>query len=122
MDKSNIEALSGAWAQAMAAVDFPQGYDGEPTPEAHRAACAIEEKIREHIVSSGDMRLFSLMHLLGQASLRMEQELYPEYDKWFCEQVEEGLKEADDPNTQWVPNEVAKEHFAAKRKALAKAV
>ncbi|HDD9743284.1 TPA: hypothetical protein PBR01_004478, partial [Escherichia coli] len=34
--------------------------------------------IRERIVATNDMRLFSLLHLLGQASLRMEQALWPE--------------------------------------------
>jgi len=28
-----------------------------------------------------------------------------DYDKWFREQVEEGLREADDPNTVWVSHE-----------------
>lgn len=40
------------------------------------------------------------------------------YDKWFRAQVEEAVKEADDPNTQWVSNEDAKKHFAAKREGL----
>ncbi|WP_293234582.1 hypothetical protein [Paludibacterium sp.] len=42
------------------------------------------------------------------------------YDEWFRAQVEIGLKEADDPNTQWVSNEDAKAGWAAKRAALAK--
>lgn len=29
------------------------------------------------------------------------------YDKWFRAEVEAGIKEADDPNTQWVSNEDA---------------
>ncbi|WP_198926032.1 hypothetical protein [Acidithiobacillus thiooxidans] len=28
-----------------------------------------------------------------------------EHDRWFREQVEMGLKEADDPATQWIPHE-----------------
>lgn len=40
------------------------------------------------------------------------------YDQWFREQVEEGIKEADDPNTVWVPHEVAKKDMAKQRKAL----
>jgi len=27
------------------------------------------------------------------------------YDAWFRAEVEEGLREADDPNTEWVSNE-----------------
>ncbi|MFA7243147.1 MAG: hypothetical protein WC091_23820 [Sulfuricellaceae bacterium] len=40
------------------------------------------------------------------------------YDKWFRAQVEEAIQEADDSKTQWVSNEDAKKHFAAKREAL----
>jgi hypothetical protein len=42
------------------------------------------------------------------------------YDTWFRMQIEEGIKEADDPNTKWVSNEEAQQHFAAKRRALEK--
>lgn len=28
-----------------------------------------------------------------------------EHDKWFREQVQEGLRQADDPNTVWIPHE-----------------
>jgi hypothetical protein len=44
------------------------------------------------------------------------------YNKWFRAEVEDAIKEADDPNTQWVSNEDAKKHFAAKREALRKQV
>ena len=27
------------------------------------------------------------------------------HDKWFRDQIEEAIKEADDPNTEWVPHE-----------------
>lgn len=27
------------------------------------------------------------------------------YDAWFRAEVEEGLREADDPNTEWISNE-----------------
>jgi hypothetical protein len=40
------------------------------------------------------------------------------YDTWFRSQIEEGIKEADDPNTKWVSNEDAQKYFAAKRQAL----
>lgn len=42
------------------------------------------------------------------------------YDKWFRAEVEEGLKEADDPATQWVSNEDAKKSWAEQRAELAK--
>ena len=42
------------------------------------------------------------------------------YDKWFRAEVEQGLKEADDPNTQWVPNDAVKATSAKRRAAWAK--
>jgi len=42
------------------------------------------------------------------------------YDKWFRAEVEQGLKEADDPNTQWVSNEDAKKSWAKQRAELVK--
>ena len=44
------------------------------------------------------MRLFGLLHLLGQASLRMEQALWPEDYERMTREVEEALREADAPN------------------------
>ena len=40
------------------------------------------------------------------------------YDKWFRAQVEAAIKEADDPNTEWVPHEVVKKDMAKQGKAL----
>ena len=40
------------------------------------------------------------------------------YDKWFHQQVEEGIKEADDPNTVWVPHSDVKKDMATQRKEL----
>lgn len=42
------------------------------------------------------------------------------YDKWFRAEVEQGLKEADDPNTHWVSNEAVKATSAKRRAAWAK--
>lgn len=41
-----------------------------------------------------------------------------EHDKWFREQVQQGLAEADDPNIAWVPHEVVKEDMQRQREAL----
>jgi len=38
-----------------------------------------------------------------------------EYDKWFRAQVEAGLKEADDPNTEWFPHEVIQAEMEKER-------
>lgn len=40
------------------------------------------------------------------------------YDKWFREQVEDGIKEADDPATVWVSHAAAKKDMAKQRKEL----
>ena len=78
MSTPSIEALASAWARIAEEAGFPADYEGTASPEAHQASEAIQERIREHIVATDDMRLFGLLHLLGQASLRMEQTLWPE--------------------------------------------
>ncbi|MCD1635907.1 hypothetical protein K7H91_19275 [Martelella mediterranea] len=40
------------------------------------------------------------------------------HDKWFREQVEIALREADDPDTEWVPHEVVKQDMARQRAEL----
>ena len=100
MSASSIEALASAWAQIAGDAEFPANYEGTASPEAHQASEAIQERIREHIVATNDLRLFGLLHLLGQASLRMEQALWPEEYERMTREVEEALREADDPNAK----------------------
>lgn len=40
------------------------------------------------------------------------------HDRWFREQVEIALKEADDPATEWVPHQVVKQDMARQRAEL----
>lgn len=40
------------------------------------------------------------------------------HDAWFREQVRQGLKEADDPNTQWISHEEMKADRAKQRAEL----
>ena len=42
-----------------------------------------------------------------------------EHDKWFREQVQEGLRQANDPNTVWVFNDEVKALSAKRRKEWA---
>jgi len=42
------------------------------------------------------------------------------HDKWFREQVELGVAEADDPAAEWVANEEANASWAQKRADLVK--
>lgn len=108
MSTSSIEALASAWAQIAEEAGFPADYEGTASPEAHRASEAIQESFRAHIVASSDMRLFGLLHLLGQASLRMEQALWPEDYERTTREIEEGLREADDPNARSYSHEEVK--------------
>lgn len=93
-------ALTSAWARIAEEAEFPADYEGTATPQAHRASEAIQEQIRERIVATNDMRLFSLLHLLGQASLRMEQALWPEDYERMTREVEEALRQATDANAR----------------------
>jgi len=43
-----------------------------------------------------------------------------EHDKWFREQVEEGIRQANDPNTVWVSNDEVNEMSAKRRAEWAK--
>lgn len=40
------------------------------------------------------------------------------HDRWFREQVEEALREADDPKTEWIPHDVIKQDVARQRAEL----
>ena len=46
----------------------------------------------------------------------------PETIDWFQEEVALALKEADDPNTEWVSNEEAEASWAKQRAELLKRV
>ena len=100
MNTCSIEALASAWAQIAEEMAFPPGYEGTASPEAHRASEAIQARIRDHIVATNEMRLFGLLHLLGQASLSMEKTLWPEDYERITRDVEEALRKADDPNSK----------------------
>ena len=100
MNLSTIEALASAWVQIAEEAKLPAHYEGTATPDTHRACEVIQERIREHIVATNDMRLFGLLHLLGQASLRMEQVLWPEEYERMTREIGEALREADDPNAK----------------------
>ena len=45
-----------------------------------------------------------------------------EHDRWFREQVEIGLKEADDPATKWIPHEEVERQFGQLREELRKQI
>ncbi len=105
MSASSIEALASAWARIAEEAQFPAEYEGTATPVAYQASEAIQERIREHIVATNDMRLFGLLHLLVQTSLRMEQVLWPEDYERMTREVQEALREANDPNAKLYTHE-----------------
>lgn len=39
-------------------------------------------------------------------------------DAWVREQIADAVREADDPNTEWVPHEVVKQDMARQRAEL----
>jgi hypothetical protein len=45
-----------------------------------------------------------------------------EHDRWFREQVEIGLQEADDPATKWIPHEEVERQFGQLREKLRKQI
>ena len=101
MSTSSIEALASAWARIAEEATLPPDYEGTASPDAHRASEAIQAQIRDHIVATNDMRLFGLLHLLGQASLHMEHTLWPEdYERMTRDVEEEAIREADDLNSK----------------------
>jgi len=91
--KEKIEALAKAWDDLARTHGFPNDYNGCPTALAHQATESIETLLRDHLVGTGDKRLFGLMHLLGQAALSMEHELWPEYRASIDEEVRKALDE-----------------------------
>jgi len=52
-----------------------------------------------------DMRLFGLLHLLGQASLSMEQTLWPEDFERMTNEIQEAVREANQPNAKLYTHE-----------------
>lgn len=105
MSKSSIDALASAWAHIAEEASLPPNYEGTASPEAHRASEVIQAQIRDHIVATNDMRLFGLLHLLGQASLRMEQTLWPEDFERMTNEIKEAVREANQPNAELYTHE-----------------
>jgi len=114
MSTSSIDALASAWARITEEAQFPTDYEGTPSPAAHQASEGIQERIREHIITTNDMRLFCLLHLLGQASLRMEQVLWPEDYERMAREVKEALREANDPNAKFYTHEAVMQAMQAR--------
>lgn len=82
---------------------------------SHKLIVAALRKLDLNFTTPGTFEM-----TLGRiAKKRKEQGEFstPDQDK-FAKEVTQALAEADDPTTQWVSNEDAKKHFAAKREEL----
>lgn len=86
--QSGISTLADAWNQVEQAARFPADFDGTATPAAYQATQALKTMMREYAVSTNDRRLSALMHLLGQAALRMKQVLWPENGERLRREIE----------------------------------
>lgn len=73
----DFDALAEAWTRFAAFAGIPADYCGDSSAAAHAGAEQAQKLLREHIVTTNDYRLFPLLHLLGNASVRMEQVLDP---------------------------------------------
>jgi hypothetical protein len=105
MSESSIQAPASAWVRITGKAKFPTDYESTASADVHRASEVIQEQIRGHIVTTHDMHLFSLLHLLGQDSLRLDQSLWPEDYERTRREVEKALLEADDANSKWCSHE-----------------
>lgn len=103
--KSNLllSELASAWSELMLSVDISENDDGERMQDVHRANEAVLHGIQEYIIETKDMRLMSLLQLLGYANYFMEQKLWPEYAASIEKEVQEAL---DDPRPS-IPHEQA---------------
>lgn len=50
--------------------------------------------------------------------VKLPAEAAQEHDRWYRSQVEEALRTADDPTTEFVSHEKVRSHWADKKKAL----
>jgi hypothetical protein len=73
----NFEALTAAWGAFAFAAGIPLSYCGDSTAAAHEGTERAPAMLHSRIVATNDYKLFALLHVLGNASLRMEQVLDP---------------------------------------------
>lgn len=66
-----------------------------------------------------DRTAAQLLRVLMREAVRRQQEAR-EHDAWFRGEVERGMREADDPKVQRIPNAEARSNWRRQRAALAK--
>lgn len=102
-----LAALADAWTEFCIVHAIPRSYDGEPTEAALEAIERAQDALRDYTASTESNALLSLLHLLGNASVRMEEVIDPiGFDRARTE-IESSLAQADEPHAEVVPHEVA---------------
>lgn len=91
----DFSAFAEAWGRFAADAGIPSGYSGDSTAAAHEGVENAQRMLREHIVATNDYRLFPLLHILGNASVRMEQVLDPEGYVESVARIRAALAEAE---------------------------
>lgn len=80
----------------------------------------VDEELKEAFAAAAkaqDRTSAQLLRVLMRQAIEGGREK-AEYDKWFLEQVDIGLKEADDPKTVWISHEDIKKEWAKEREEL----
>ncbi|WP_035052810.1 hypothetical protein [Andreprevotia chitinilytica] len=128
---ASIIGQPGGWSVMLkiGTQETPLGAQRTDKPRLWRSLDRCVEYLRNelHIARFEllDATNYSAVALIGKsredASERLRQaHEAAAHDKWFRAQVEQGIREADDPNAEWISNEDANASWAAKRAKLAK--
>ena len=77
----------------------------------------IEQELRDAFMAEAAASHRPASQILREAMRDFidQQKKQREYDAWFIAEVEEGIREADDPNTVWIPHEEVKANMEAQR-------
>ena len=127
---ASIIGQPGGWSVMLklGTQEKPLGAQRSDTPRTWRSLDRCVDYLRKelHIARFDllDATNFSAA-LVGKsredASVRLRQaHEAAAHDRWFRAQVEQGLKEADDPNAEWISHEDANASWATKRAEFAK--
>jgi predicted transcriptional regulator len=80
----------------------------------------VDEELKSAFAEAAkaqDRTAAQLLRVLMREAVEREQTAR-EHDEWFRAEVEEAIREADDPNTVWVSNEDAEKRWAKLRAEL----
>ncbi|MFA5119443.1 MAG: hypothetical protein WC695_11460 [Candidatus Omnitrophota bacterium] len=126
---ASIIGQAGGWAVMLklGIQEKPLGVQRSTKPRLWRSLDSCVEYLRNELKISKidllDSSNFSKVKLAGKsrpdAAARMRRAFQAaDHDAWFREQVEQGLKEADDPNAVWFPHEEVVADMQRQRESL----